>query len=107
MCLCFVHDFFYEFQIQSPDLMSQLRENRFDNMHRFVSWNSKLILYGIEKSRTPDCLPDAKGSDHRTNKNDGANVWFWIYVWLPENRNKKKNSINHVRLYKNMLKLLI
>ena len=55
--------------------MSQLRENQFDNMHRFVSWNSKLILCGIEKSRTPDCLPDAKGSDHMTKINDGANVW--------------------------------
>ena len=69
------NNFSYKFLKQSPGLMSQLMDYRFDNMHRFVVLNLKLILCGIVMSRTPDCLPDAKGSDHMTKKNDGANVW--------------------------------
>lgn len=63
---------------KSPGLVSQLMENLFDNIHQnvlVVLRNLILILDGIEKCRTPDCLPDAKGSDHMTNKNDGANLW--------------------------------
>ena len=49
------NNFLYELQKHSPGLMSQLMDYRFENMHRFVLWNLKLILCGIVKSRIPDC----------------------------------------------------
>ena len=76
----------YELQKHSPGLMSQLMDYHFDNMHRFVLWNLKLILCGIVKSRIPDCLPDAKGSDHMTNENDGANVWVGFMCGFRKNK---------------------
>ena len=80
------NDFSYELQKHSPGLMSQLMDYRFDNMHRFVVLNLKLILCGIVKSRIPDCLPDAKGSDHMTNENDGANVWVGFMCGFRKNK---------------------
>ena len=87
--------------------MNQLMDYRFDNMHRFVVLNLKLILCGIVKSRIPDCLPDAKGSDHMTNENDGANVWVGFMYVVSGKTNEKKDTINHVHQNKNMLKILI